>query len=117
MAFSSYLAASAVTVACFVSKFTWTCLTHGKDVSALRTPAGQPTGQVIPVTAIVTCFVLSALPAEVRSVVAWGRSSAVLVGVFCKVLDGQDEQPLARPMVPTTPISKIRWNTRVLLLF
>jgi hypothetical protein len=69
----------------------------------------------MPVTAIVTCFVLPAFSAEVGPGVACGRSSAVPVGVFSTVLDGQDEQPLARPMTPTTPITKNRWNTRVLL--
>jgi hypothetical protein len=68
----------------------------------------------MPVTANVTCFVLSAFSAEVGSAVARGRS-AVLVEVFSGVLDGQDEQPLARPMAPTTPITNNRWNTRVLL--
>ena len=60
----------------------------------MRTPAGQPTGQVMPVTAIVTCFVLSAFPAEVSSGAACGRSSAVVVGVFCTLLDGHDETVL-----------------------
>ena len=57
MAFSSYLVASTVTMACFASKFTWTCLTHGKDVSAFRTSAVQPMGQVIPDTATISRFV------------------------------------------------------------
>ena len=81
----------------------------------MRTPAGQLTGQVMPVTAIVTCFVLSAFPAEVSSDAACGRASAVLVGVFCTLLEGHDEQPLTRPMAPKTPITKNRWNTRLLL--
>jgi len=121
MAFSSYRAASAVTMACFVSKFTWTCLTHGKDVSALRTCAVQPMGQVMPVTAIVTCFVssdfcakLPAFSTEFGSVVDDGPST-LLVGVFCSVLDGQDEQPATRPIAPTTPMTRNRWNTTLLL--
>jgi hypothetical protein len=52
---------SAVTSACFFSKFTSTFLTHGKASSAFRTAGGQPTGQVMPVTAIVTFLVWGAL--------------------------------------------------------
>jgi hypothetical protein len=69
----------------------------------------------MPLTAIVTCFVVSVFSAEVNSVVANGRSSAVVVGAFCTVVDGQDEQPLARPMTPITPTMINRWNTRLLL--
>jgi hypothetical protein len=44
--------------ACFLSKFTRTFLTHGKDLSALRTRGGHRIGQDMPETAILTRLVL-----------------------------------------------------------
>lgn len=57
IAVSSYLAVSAVKVACLRSKFTCTFFTHGKVASASRTCGGQPFGQVMPVISTVTRLV------------------------------------------------------------